>query len=226
MNIRPRVFCASLADWLDDEVPIEWLVDLLSLIHATEGLDWLLLTKRPENWKERIEAAADTLRGNDSKWPLMCLLNWWIEGNAPRNVWIGTTVEDQERADIRIPDLLEIPAKVRFLSCEPLLGPLNLEPAFSFIREVHHKDTPIHWVICGGESGLNARPMLPNWARSLRDQCAAAGVSFLFKQWGEWLPACQSDIPTATNPNHISLRVGKKEAGRTLDGREHNDFPL
>lgn len=179
---RPRVFCASLADWLDDEVPLEWLADLLSLIRSTPNLDWLLLTKRPENWESRIAPLANFRDfGSDQ---FLWELKWLALGIAPSNVWIGTTVEDQERADQRIPELLEIPAKVRFLSCEPLLGPLNLEPAFSFIRDVHHKDAPIHWVICGGESGPNARPMHPDWAMSLRDQCAEAQTAFFMKQMG------------------------------------------
>lgn len=209
-GIRPRVFCASLADWLDAEVPIEWLADLLELIHKTPHLDWLLLTKRPQNWDSRIHACFDIL-SLQPRW-----LVAWSMRTPPANVWIGTSIEDQQRADERIPALLEIPARIRFLSCEPLLGAVELRHhLLTPIIGCKHKDpndgcclnpkamTPechvdacllpeakqmIHWVICGGESGPQARPMHPAWARSLRDQCAQAGVPFLFKQWGEWLP--------------------------------------
>jgi len=231
---RPRVFCASLADWLDDEVPIEWLADLLRLIHETPNLDWLLLTKRPENFKPRLQAVKEWLgkringtNDRDIEW---CRVTDWLASGSgdqrasapkpPNNVWIGTTVENQEYADKRIPELLKIPATVRFLSCEPLLGPLRIKDALRC-------DVPIHWVICGGESGPNARPMHPDWARSLRDQCQAAGVAFHFKQWGEWAPDLSQPISTTT-PGQFAYqvkRVGKKAAGRLLDGREWNEVP-
>lgn len=186
---RARVFCASLADWLDDEVPIEWLADLLNLIRQTPNLDWLLLTKRPQNWKERIRAAFDHAR-QDGRLDLSAWIARWLTGTAPANVWMGTTVEDQARADERIPHLLRIPARVRFLSCEPLLGPVEFS---NVSRRADWKEVigrpaleGIHWVIGGGESGPKARPMHPDWARSLRDQCAAASVPFFFKQWGQW----------------------------------------
>lgn len=237
---RPRVFCASLADWLDDEVPIEWLADLLKIIHDTPNLDWLLLTKRPQNWLKRMVRVADVLE------PRVCdsfLKGWLLQADippfVPHNVWIGTTVEDQQRADERIPALLKIPARVRFLSCEPLLSTLNLQLS-----------TDIHWVICGGESGTGARPMHPDWARSLRDQCQAAGVGFFFKQWGEWIAGDHvEELPDhepkricklamdGTQGNSLSLSykqdqsaktvclVTKKIAGRVLDGREWNEVP-
>lgn len=192
---RPRVFCSSLADVLDNEVPTEWLADLLRLICRTPHLDWLLLTKRPETWTKRMEAVKE-IDGDSLAWT-------WLRGIAPANVWIGTSVEDQERADERIPALLDIPAKVRFLSCEPLLGPVEITGNYALTGQARRVDkslTPagtrarIHWVIVGGESGPNARPMHPDWARDLRDQCAAAGVPFLFKQWGEW-GLCQPEFP-------------------------------
>ncbi len=224
--VRPRVFCASLADWLDDEVPVQWLADLLALIHATPNLDWLMLTKRPQNLNRRIFAVWEQ---DPDRW------NWlqnWYHGAAPANVWMGTSVEDQTRADERIPHLLAIPARVRFLSCEPLLGPVDLrEPVQIGRRRVMEGILPthvagdvattfkgldgIHWVIAGGESGPHARPMHPDWASGLRDQCAAANVPFFFKQWGEWAPMPAGGIG----------HVGKKKAGRTLDGRIHDEFP-
>lgn len=233
---RPRVFCASLADWLDDDVPIEWLADLLNVIRQAPHLDWLLLTKRPQNWRGRITAAMQFARVN-RRIDLQAMLAGWLLEIAPENVWIGGTAEDQERADERIPLLLEIPARVRFLSCEPLLGPVDLRVAEDPHGVLQRNFVPgIQWVICGGESGAGARPMHPDWARSLRDQCASAAVPFFFKQWGEWLPACQyrpGDLArfrekaqhTFDADNH-SFWVGKIAAGRLLDGREHNDLPL
>jgi protein gp37 len=214
-GIRPRVFCASLADWLDDEVPIEWLADLLNLIQSTPSLDWLLLTKRPENWRSRMkEVRTFALRFEtpDLHW----FVHAWLDRAdiaPPANVWIGTTVEDQARADERIPKLLKIPARVRFLSCEPLLGPVDLtriawasDPVVPGAPRTCLTATAamlgsvgrpaIDWVICGGESGPKARPMHPYWARSLRDQCYDADVPFLFKQWGEWLPDVQRQFRT------------------------------
>lgn len=241
---RARVFCASLSDWLDDEVPIEWLGDLLKLIHETPNLDWLLLTKRPENWSARLIGGTQLLADREERnSPDGICRYWfkWLEGNAPPNVWVGTTVEDQQRADERIPELLKIPAKVRFLSCEPLLGPVDLttwlpnqdaEQDTTAYHNFHNPEDGIHWVICGGESGPNARPMHPDWARSLRDQCQGAAGPFFFKQWGEWVPVPEvvhAEYPARSRkvlyPNEFMARLGKKEAGRLLDGREWSEFP-
>ncbi|MFT4175032.1 MAG: phage Gp37/Gp68 family protein [Luteolibacter sp.] len=264
--VRPRVFCASMADWLDDEVPIQWLADLLQLICQTPNLDWLLLTKRPENWLERVmfQILETDRRFADFEGFPEWLYDWKY-GNPPPNVWIGTSVENQAMAERRIPNLLNIPAKVRFLSCEPLLGSVDLRamkfqdhhPLFRAnpLTGAHLRDglnesiaypnaQKIHWVICGGESGHGARPMRPDWARSLRDQCQAAGVPFLFKQWGEF-GICPPPVirgmdgnlvQTSTfkstahyvedQTNHEWLeRMGKKAAGRLLGGREWNEFP-
>lgn len=254
---RPRVFCGSMMDWLDDEVPIELLIDLLDLIFRCSNLDWQLLTKRPENFYKRLTRALakmegitdfDTLKefSDTGEW-----LNEWIGGEVPSNVWIGTTVENQDMADKRIPELLRIPARVRFLSGEPLLSPIDLSGT-DWVDCMGHPN--IHWVICGGESGAHARPMHPDWARSLRDQCQAAGVPFFFKQWGEWEPVehpqgidfkilamfegtdpiparleseerCWDWIDNNTSSDRWMKRVGKKAAGRLLDGREWNEFP-
>jgi protein gp37 len=162
------------------------------------------------------------------------------------NVWLGTSAEDQQRADERIPLLLQTPAAVRFVSLEPLLGPIDLMSI-----EAPETRNVLDWVICGGESGPHARPMHPDWARSLRDQCAAAGVPFFFKQWGEWRPPGPTSeydtgghVPglpraliisqdgtvhhfgeTAGDGAKSMLRVGKRAAGRLLDGKEHNAMP-
>jgi protein gp37 len=241
---RQRVFCASLADVFDNEVPEEWRADLFRLIRETPNLDWLLLTKRIGNAPRMIDRAltdGHLLTSREPFWP-------WP------NVWIGATIANQEEADRDVPKLLKTPAAVRFLSCEPLLGPIDLE----YPEGVYGKDGPrrccdgrecgcmgqpadppllygIDWVIVGGESGGGARPMHPHWARSIRDQCDAAGVPFLFKQWGEWIPASQpsAHLPDGTMPRmypfdnstEVALRVGKKAAGRELYGRTWDQFP-
>lgn len=246
---RPRIFCASLADWLDDEVPVEWLSDLIYLICKCNHLDWLLLTKRPQLWRSRLEAVSN----QSDLGAIIC--RQWLDGNPPPNVWIGTTVEDQKRADERIPELIKIPTRVRFLSCEPLLEEVRIHvPSYQDwdgIPPQGPKVFPkgsIHWVICGGESGPGARAMHPAWAQSLRDQCAAAGVAFLFKQWGEWCPRGPESLgypviegvpqfrmtdtgedghrAEAGGDNQVWMnRAGKKAAGRLLDGKEWNQFP-
>ncbi len=168
-GVRRRVFCASLADVFDNQVPPEWRADLWMLIHATQHLDWLLLTKRPQNMRDMVPWADPP----SDPWP---------------NVWLGTTVENEQEAERRLPHLLSLPACVRFLSCEPLLAPIDLN---RWLLDEHgdpYLCPSIHWVICGGESGVGARPMHPDWARSLRDQCAAAGVPFFMKQMDKKTP--------------------------------------
>jgi len=266
-GIRARVFCASMADVFEGQsaasrlfigetaqVPtgggntrtvtfVDIAVErlrLLRLIYDTPHLDWLLLTKRPENIVPALASAHALLEGQElrtdadhffSSW----LYRWSKSIEAPANVWLGTSVENQEQADIRVPQLLAAPAALRFLSCEPLLGPVDLgfmlghtltkKPdsmffeydawydnthyicenghisGFKLKSEALGRDAclschgtlkawkpGVDWVIVGGESGPRARPMHPDWARGLRDQCNAAVVAFLFKQWGEYEP--------------------------------------
>lgn len=177
--VRPKVFCASLADVFDNEVPQLWRTSLFGLIYDTPHLDWLLLTKRIGN-------AARMLKGDPPE---------GIDMAAMPNVWIGATICNQEEADRDLPKLERVPAAQRFVSIEPLLGPIDL--GLMQYHDSDHTDEQgriiantrrrwLRWVIVGGESGANARPMHPAWVRSLRDQCQAAGVPFLFKQWGEW----------------------------------------
>ena len=168
----------------------------------------------------------------------------WLE-NWPAHIWIGTSIENQEYADLRIPELLKIPAKVRFLSVEPLLGPVNI---MRYLLSGAHKwQQNINWVIVGGESGPHARPMHPQWARDLRDQCVKAGVPYFFKQWGEsvpyeWQPGYvwhsqhgdewHQDDGTFSDKGirllHTKLGfkpVGKHNSGYLLDGQEWSEFP-
>ena len=197
---RRRVFCASMADVFENRPELEvWRNRLWDLIAQTPWLDWLLLTKRP------------TLVARSVPWQR----DW------PTNVWLGTTLESQEWVEQRLPPLLQLPAAVRFLSCEPLLGPLDLRPYLSHID----------WLIAGGESGVHARPMHPEWPKSLRDQCLQAGVAFHFKQWGHWHPANPSEFRRAVPLQDASgtaiwmAPLGKAAAGRDLDGRVWDQIP-
>lgn len=264
---RARVFCASLADVFEekpDQPEMDsWRAALFEMIQATRNLDWLLLTKRPENVETMIERVTGF---SDSEM-------WFYTA---QNTWIGTSVENQQQADKRIPELLKIPAAVRFLSCEPLLSAIDFHSTlpdghnwgaiggqfchrcggFSWYgeddvtcprcyRPARTTHAKIDWVIVGGESGSKARPMHPNWTRSIRAQCEDAGVPFFFKQWGAWLPMQPTNMLYAylhadTGKRHwhsqlgswwqpfdgfLAKKIGKKKAGRLLDGKEHNAFP-
>lgn len=228
-GVRHRVFCASMADVFEGRDDLdEHRARLWALIEDTPNLDWLLLTKRPENiWK---------------KLPV----RW--EGHMPENVWLGTTVESQATADERIPHLLAVPAHVRFLSMEPLVEEVDIE---GFLPPFVDRLDSVHWVIAGGESGQKARPSHPDWFRSLRDQCKSGDVPFLFKQWGAFVPKSQTDEPcpkngwgtigadgtwwSQTTPwnghdddgsgEAVMYRLGKKVAGRVLDGRTWDEVP-
>lgn len=235
---RRRVFCASLADVFDNEVPIEWLVDLLDLIRRTPNIDWMLLTKRIGNWRWRLMSAhghlvESVVDGELSNWV------WeWLKGNPPANVWVGATFCNQDEWNRDARKLLAVPAVVHFGSFEPLLSAIHIEPDFltrwpNRQADVSSPRKSLDWIIAGGESGPHARPMHPDWVRSLRDQCAAAGVPFLFKQWGEWAPV-DPDMPSELQESEELAgklvggmhRIGKKAAGRQLDGRTHNGFPV
>lgn len=216
---RPFVFCASLADIFDNQVPMDWRGGAFAVMRKTPNLVYLLLTKRPQN----IVKLADAV------------------GGLPKNAALGTTVEDQKRADINLPALqvakIETAPLFTFGSFEPLLGPIVIPPAFM-----------PDWVITGGETdqgGHMARPTHPEWFRSLRRQAEASGSSFHHKQNGEWVPW----IPRNGNPGnkqimHVMedgseyfpgnfssslqsmIKIGKKASGRMLDGMTHDAFPV
>lgn len=249
---RRRVFCASLADVFDNEVPWQWRANLFELIRVTPNLDWLLLTKRPQNIVRMVRSQG-AIAGNGTRY-------------LPDNAWLGTTAEDQRRANMNVPSLLQcrelLGARVLFVSIEPMLSPVDLThievkrrvgiDVFDALEydgapddDVDFGTATLDWVICGGESGPKARPMRADWARSLRDQCAAAGVPFLFKQWGEFAPegsgvdawhvypdgtAIRDPLPPGIG-RHVpeghwrAYRVGKKAAGRLLDGAIHDGSP-
>lgn len=199
---RPRVFCASLADWLDDEVPIEWLADLLMLVRECSELDWLLLSKRPENWRARLTAALAHLRSfpfsREIDFGQADTADWverWLAALPPDNVWLGTTVEDQKRADDRIPELVFTPARIRFLSMEPMLEPIDIS------GHIHVLGTyMVQWVIIGGESGPGAREFNTEAAWDLIYQCREGGVAPFVKQLGA--------NPVTTNVNAMDWPEG------------------
>ena len=198
---RRRVFCASMADVFESRAELNpWRARLWPLIEQTPWLDWLLLTKRPQNIRR--------------------MMPWQSEW--PSNVWLGTTAENQKFANLRIPQILEFPARIHFISAEPLLGPLSIS-----------QWRKIDWVIAGGESGHGARPTDPGWIRSLRDECDSAGVAFHFKQWGHWAPELphgvsprqRLELASTENARTTLYGVGKAMAGRVLDGRTWDQFP-
>lgn len=185
-----RVFSLSLGDWLDPEVPIEWLAEMLDTIRQCENLDWLLCTKRPELFFKQLRKCLDLLweKAKNNRTLIRSpfydwLSGWQSRGEAPKNVWVITSTENQEMLDKRVPDLLRIPAVVHGLSCEPLLGPMDLRCLdIRYVGGVGKRT--VDWVIAGGESGPNARPMQVEWLRSIQDQCRVAGVAYFCKQFG------------------------------------------
>lgn len=184
----PKVF-PSLCDWLDEEVSPAWLANFMALVHLTPNLNWLLLTKRPENWRERIDAAAMAATPFHQEW----LVNW-LKGTPPSNVWFGVSVEDQTRANERIPILLQIPSALRWLSIEPLLGPLDLSEWLDIDTSItpDANGNPVkksigkqlHWLVVGGESGPKARPCVLGWIVELVDQACDSSTPIFVKQVG------------------------------------------
>jgi protein gp37 len=207
-----RIFVNSVSDLFHPDVDGDFIGRVFRVMEACPQHTFMILTKRPA-----------------------LMWQWFDKYNAERplpNVWLGVSAEDQRTADERIPLLLQTPAAVRFVSCEPLLGELDISQYLwdTDSRDWGYDREGLSWVIAGGESGPNARPMHPDWARSLRDQCQAAGTPFFFKQVGEWT----TEYPQGRSLAHIEqtyqhgagfYRIGKAAAGRLLDRREYNDFP-
>lgn len=250
---KPRmIFVNSMSDLFHEDVPFDFIDKVFAVMALAPQRIFQVLTKRPERMREyfnrpelydRTLREADTFRAEwANKRPLARIPISNPATSPLPNVWLGVSAEDQKRAEERIPLLLQTPAAVRFVSLEPLLGPVDLS--------YRPRLGKLNWVIVGGESGPGARPMNPKWARDIRDQCKAAGVPFFFKQWGEWGDPIQlpprinytriesfhfENTELTGNPvhpkrltggtAHTMFRVGKKAAGRLLDGVEHNEFP-
>ena len=247
-----RVFVNSMSDLFHEDVPNDFIASVFGAMALSQQHTFMILTKRPKRATDWFQDIGGTTR---RAWVLLSAARLI---NADRikfpdwplpNVWLGVSVEDQETADERIPMLLQTPAAVRFVSYEPALGPVDFTafmspPGKSWSHEVALAwgDTnELDWIIMGGESGPGARPMHPDWARSVRDQCQAAGVPFFFKQWGEWEKTTTENVlfgkPNRRDGKNYAkinypgykmqwvARVGKKRAGRLLDGRTWDEFP-
>lgn len=251
-----RVFVNSMSDLFHDNVTDDFIAQVWKRMAWNQRHTFQVLTKRPARMLDWLSqhGTDSVFFGEEAEYQESLESHGW----PVRNVWLGVSVEDQETARERIPILLHTPAAVRWLSCEPLLGPIDLSPWL----ELGGLDTDrglsnpgIDWVVCGGESGPGARPMHPEWARSLRDQCKAAGVPFFFKQWGDWGDGDSIEStglakhgwweddrldggatrhewpgPTINGIEICSQRptvyhVGKKAAGRFLDGITHDAYP-
>ncbi len=259
-----RIFVNSMSDLFHEDVSIDFLDQVFAVMTMCHHHTFQVLTKRPARMLEYLKEIQDDDRDvhrwegwaveisnspcaaglvDDAEWP-------------PRNIWLGVSVEDQATADERISLLLQTPAAVRFVSYESALGPLSIPGLLlpcgrsrdailgGHLCNLCHSAQTIDWLICGGESGSHARPMHPDWARSVRDQCRVAGVPFFFKQWGEWAPYNRELgvigsrnclwTPYSDGPRHevrildggqYVARFGKKAAGRLLDGREWSEYP-
>jgi len=225
-----RIFVCSMGDLFHDDVPFKEILTIFDIMYQCPQHTFMVLTKRPARMLEFC-----------SKYGLMPDCNWVTGAGEiwPKNVWCGISVENQKRADERIPILLQIPAPIKFLSVEPLLGPVNIKDY-----------SMIDWVIVGGESGPNARIMHPEWVTKIRDDCVNNGVPFFFKSWGQWIPhapahggpyfseiinsqstlrRCKWEdgrVMTAHQDRWCRfLKVGKKYSGRVLDGKVWDQYP-
>jgi len=245
------IFVNSMSDLFHPSVPDSFIDSVFGVMWAClygrneqDGHIFQVLTKRADRMRDYMradrreawaKAAVHHGGGIDPDGIYDQVLSF--EGPHPR-IWLGVSVEDQAAADERIPMLLQTPAAVRWISAEPLLGPVSLRlerlghwNALAIKSNQPWATTRLHWVVVGGESGPKARPMRPEWARSLRDQCASGGVPFFFKQWGEWLPSDAEDQPVYRGEHrHLgehwhAFKIGKKLAGRLLDGALHDGYP-
>lgn len=256
---KPRmIFVCSMGDLFHEDVPDRFLDQIFAVMAKAEQHIFLLLTKRPKRAKEYILKAMYDENCNYQGW-YEAINDLEIPDVTPmENIWLGVTTENQARADERIPVLLQIPAAKRFVSVEPMLGPVDLTRIdiggnvwinsltgdcksyhpYGGMWKTSESKNKLDWVICGGETGSGARPMHPDWVRSLRDQCQAAGVPFFFKSWGEWMPSYQTgatfelsrlktDEVVMSGPGHgvVMKKAGKKAAGRLLDGQTWEQRP-
>ncbi|MEK3718936.1 DUF5131 family protein [Paenibacillus sp. FSL R7-0333] len=267
-----KIFVNSMSDLFHPDVPDDYIDETFAVMALCPQHTFQVLTKRPERMKRYMNVPNSPF-GMDKladiapymeQWgwispedaaniaPPGSILPKWPEWPLP-NVWFGVSVENQQAADERIPLLLQTPAAVRFLSCEPLLGAVDLNHITLQISDAPERGKPaisisalrgwyggdgapakIDWVIVGGESGSKARPMHPWWVQELRDQCQAADVPFFFKQWGEWKkthalacnePGIKGKPWFNFDPDTSVCRIGKQAAGRELDGRTWEEFP-
>lgn len=253
---KPRmIFVCAHGDLFHEDVPDEWIDRVFAVMALAPQHTFQVLTKRAARMRDYIRRSEEQWHGNSENFAdrFQAAMDWnlaWINDidDMPwplPNVWLGVSAEDHQRAEERVPQLLETPAAIRFVSAEPLLGDIDwssLCTGWYFVdalRGLKYHDAPepyvgaseacphLDWVIVGGESGHGARPMHPDWARSMRDQCVAAGVPFFFKQWGSYLPGGQlmSDGRPWSPAGGSSLHASKGLAGRFLDGAEHNGMP-
>jgi protein gp37 len=228
------VFVGSLADLFHADVPETYLARVFAVMAATPRHTYQVLTKRHHRMRDWLTGPAETAvraalatpdhttptQNQNQNLDLSEAITWPLP-----NVWVGVSTETQEWAQTRIPALLDTPAAVRWISAEPLLGPLDLTP---WLPDPARHTPGLDWVVAGGESGPGARPMDPDWIRALRDQCALTSTPFHFKQWGEWAPAParpHDGLDLALPANPAMTRVGKHAAGRALDAHTHDAYP-
>jgi len=203
---KPRmIFICSMGDLFHESVPFSWIMEVMDIIEDCPQHTFQILTKRPARMFQYFGSIEQAKKDGQKTLP---------------NLWLGVTAENQEQANIRIPTLCKIPATKRFISCEPLLSDIDLE-CFSETGCPWEAIEDLDWVIAGGESGQHARPMHPDWVRSLRDQCQEAEVPFFFKGWGNYTHS----IPDMYG-HCVFHKVGKKKSGRLLDGKEYNEMPI
>ncbi len=288
------IFVCAHGDLFHEDVPDEWIDRVFAVMALSPQHTFQVLTKRSARMRAYLSVDPDVLR--DRWFRAVPAGKWFVSvseayaGLHPHasdemralyhrhaltwplpNVWLGVSAERKREASERVPDLLETPAAIRFVSAEPLLGPINFRSIdvdgyyevlplgagwLDRLEEGETEGPRLDWIIVGGESGPDARPMHPDWARTIRDQCAAAGVPFFFKQWGTWAIASEAnghsdssmvsndavwlhldglqtkpswhrdDVPLDEPLNPVGMfRMGKKAAGRLLDGVEHNGMP-
>lgn len=232
-----RIFVNSQSDLFHKDVPAEFIARVFAVMAQAPRHTFQLLTKRHGRMRSLLSSSEfqrqvfDAVTGGP-RWDGDSAHHddtaaAWIGDNWPlSNLHLGVSVEDQKTADMRIPALRGTPAIVRWLSMEPLIGPVDLS-RFLYYQPIGGADAPLHWIVVGGETGAKSRPMQLEWARNLRDQCTSAGVPFFFKQWGDWVPTSQRPAAHGWDAadRDVPRRLGKKRAGRLLDDRAWDEFP-